>query len=196
MSAPTTPAPAVTRSAAGREVPATGTWEIDPSHSQVGFSVRHLGLSKVRGRFSRFTGTVHIAEEPTASSVEATIDLASIDTNDEGRDTHLRSADFFDVDRHPEMTFRSTSVEDDDGTWRVHGDLSLHGVTRPVVLETDFEGAISADPWGNARVAFSASTEIDREDFDLTWNQRLETGGVLVGKKVKIELEIEAVRQS
>jgi polyisoprenoid-binding protein YceI len=183
----------VTRTVAGVEVPAPGTFQIDPSHSEVGFTVRHLGLSKVRGRFGSFSGTVVVGEDPTASSVEADIELASVDTRDEGRDTHLRSPDFFDVEANPTMTFRSTSVAADGGTWKVQGELSIKGVTEPVVLDVTFEGAISADPWGNPRIAFVAETEIDREAFGLTWNQALEAGGVLVGRKVKVQLEIQAV---
>ncbi|HUF32651.1 MAG TPA: YceI family protein [Acidimicrobiales bacterium] len=184
----------VTRSVQGAEVPTPGTFEIDPSHSEVGFTVRHLGLSKVRGRFGAFFGTVVVADDPTDSSVEAEIDLASVDTRDEGRDTHLRSADFFDAEVHPAMTFRSRRVSAAAGGWRVEGDLTIKGVSQPVILDTTFEGAISADPWGSARIAFTAEAEIDREAFGLTWNQALETGGVLVGRKVKVQLEIQAVR--
>lgn len=184
----------VTRSIEGTEVPAPGRFEIDPAHSEVGFTVRHLGLSKVRGRFGTFSGTVVVADDPTDSSVEAEIDLASVDTREEGRDTHLRSADFFDVETHPTMTFRSRRVRPSAVGWEVEGDLTIKGTSRPVTLATTFEGAITADPWGDARLAFTAEAEIDREAFGLTWNQALETGGVLVGRTVKVLLEIQAVR--
>ena len=175
-------------------LPATGTWTIDPSHSEVGFSVRHLGISRTRGRFGGFTGAITVADEPTASSVAVEIDAASIDTKDAGRDEHLRSADFFDAAQHPTITFRSTGVEARGERWAVTGELSIRGVTRTVVLDTELDG-LANDPWGGERVAFRATTEVNREDFGLTWNAALETGGLLVGKTVKIELEVEAVRQ-
>jgi polyisoprenoid-binding protein YceI len=179
----------------GTEIPAAGTYAIDPSHTHVGFSVRHLMVSKVRGAFTGVSGTIAIASDPLNSSVEASIDMASIDTGDEQRDAHLRSPDFFDVENYPTMTYRSTAVRPDGkGRWLVEGELTLHGITRPVPLEVTFEGA-GADPWGGVRAGFSARAEIDREDFGLTWNQILETGGIAVGKKVNIELEVEAVRQ-
>jgi polyisoprenoid-binding protein YceI len=180
----------------GDEVPAAGAYTIDASHSEVGFSVRHLMVSKTRGRFSDMSGTVAIADDPLASAVEVTIGTASIDTRDEQRDGHLRSPDFFDVERYPAMTYRSTRViPAGKGRWLVEGDLTLHGVTRNVPLEVTFEGA-ATDPWGGLRAGFSARTELDREDFGLTWNQALETGGVVVGKKVTIEIEAEAVLQA
>jgi polyisoprenoid-binding protein YceI len=179
----------------GIEIPAPGTYAIDPSHTHVGFAVRHLMVSKVRGRFAGVSGTINLAPDPLDSSVEATIDMASIDTRDEQRDAHLRSPDFFDVEKYPTMTYRSTAVRPTGkGQWLVEGELTLHGVTRPVPLEVTFEGA-GADPWGGVRAGFSAKAEIDREDFGLTWNQVLETGGIAVGKKVNIEIEVEAVRQ-
>jgi polyisoprenoid-binding protein YceI len=174
------------------DLPAPGDWAIDVSHTEVGFSVRHLGLAKVRGRFQAFEGTVHVAERPEDSSVEVAIESASINSRDDGRDAHLRSADFFDAEAFPHLTFRSTGVRPDGNRWLVDGDLTIKGVTRPVVLDATFEG-VAGDPWGGTRAAFSASTEIDREDWGLTWNAALETGGVLVGKKVKIELEVELV---
>jgi polyisoprenoid-binding protein YceI len=180
----------------GVEIPAAGTWAIDPSHTHAGFSVRHLMVSKVRGRFAAVSGTVTIAEDPLDSHVEVAIDTASIDTRDEQRDAHLRSPDFFDVENYPTMTYRSTAVRPSGkGRWLVEGDLTLHGVTRPVPLEVAFEGA-GSDPWGGVRAGFSARAEIDREDFNLTWNQVLETGGIAVGKKVAIELEVETVLQA
>jgi polyisoprenoid-binding protein YceI len=136
-----------------------------------------------------------VADDPAASSVEVTIDAASIDTGDATRDGHLRSADFLDVEGHPSLTFTSTGVRAaGSGRWAVDGDLTVRGVTRTVVLDVELEG-VAADPWGGERAVFSASTEIDREDFGLVWNQALEGGGVLVGRKVKIEIEAEAVRQ-
>jgi polyisoprenoid-binding protein YceI len=180
----------------GVEIPAAGTWAIDPSHTHAGFSVRHLMVSKVRGRFPGVSGTVTIAEDPLDSHVEVDIDTASIDTRDEQRDAHLRSPDFFDVENYPTMTYRSTAVRPaGKGRWLVEGELTLHGVTRSVPLEVTFEGA-GSDPWGGVRAGFSARAEIDREDFNLTWNQVLETGGIAVGKKVAIELEVETVLQA
>ena len=186
----------VTRTVAGNEVPNAGTYGLDASHSEVGFSVRHLMVSKVKGRFSDVSGTITIAEDPLASSVEVTIGTASIDTRDEQRDAHLRSPDFFDVEQYPSMTYRSTKVSPaGKGRWLVEGDLSLHGVTRNVPLEVSFEGG-ATDPWGGIRAGFSARAELNREDFGLAWNQALETGGVVVGKKVTIEIEAEAVYQA
>jgi polyisoprenoid-binding protein YceI len=186
----------VTRTVEGNEIPAAGTYAIDASHSEVGFSVRHLMVSKTRGRFSDVSGTVSIGDDPLASSVEVTIGTASIDTRDDTRDAHLRSPDFFDVEQYPSMTYRSTKVVPaGKGKWLVEGDLSLHGVTRNVPLEVSFEGA-AVDPSGGVRAGFSARAELDREDFGLTWNYALETGGVVVGKKVTIEIEAETVHQA
>ena len=171
-------------------------WNIDPVHSGINFSVRHMVVSKVRGRFTKYSGTLAIDDaDLTRSTVEATIDAASIDTGTAQRDTHLRSPDFLDVERYPEITFRSTRVEGDSpGGFRLEGDLTVHGVTRPVVLDVEYHGW-TTDPWGGRRAGFSASTEVDREDFGLTWNVAIESGGVLVGKKAHLELEIEAVKQ-
>jgi polyisoprenoid-binding protein YceI len=181
-----------TRGIDGIEAPAPGTWVIDPSHSTVGFVARHLMLSKVRGRFGSFEGSLNIAEKPEDSWAEVTIDAASVDTKDAKRDEHLRSPDFFDVQNHPSISFRSTGFRRLGGSdFELPGDLTIRGVTRPVSLRGSFEG-IALDPWGNTKAAFSASTEVDREEFGLTWNVALETGGVLVGKKVKIELEVQA----
>ena len=173
------------------------TWKIDPSHSGIGFSVRHMVVSKTRGRFVKWSGEIRFdPQNLAASSVEVTIDPGSIDTADAQRDAHLRSADFFDVDKYPVATFRSTKVEDHGGDrYRITGDLTLHGVTRPVVLEGTFEGS-GKDPWGGERAGFLATTSIDRRDFGLTWNKALETGGLLVGEKVDLTLEVEAIRQA
>ena len=170
------------------------TWSIDPGHSAVHFGVRHMMFTKVRGRFTRWTGELRLdpAHLPS-SSVEVTIEAASIDTGDAQRDGHLRSADFLDAEKFPTLTFRSTKIEDvGDGKLRVSGDLTIQGVTRAVVLDTEYAGRVK-DPWGNDRAGFTARTAIDRTDFGLRWNQALETGGLLVGNKVEIELEVEAV---
>lgn len=173
-----------------------GTWTVDPSHSTVGFVARHLMITKVRGRFTDFSGSLEITPDPLQSHVEATVNLASISTGDEGRDAHLRGADFFDVPddgESPTMTFRSTGIKDDDGEYTLFGDLTIAGVTRQVEFSLEFEG-VSPDPWGGTRAAFTAVTEINRKDFGLEWNVALETGGVLVSDKVKVELEIQAVK--
>ena len=185
----------LTRTVDGTEVPGAGTYALDASHSDVGFSVRHLMVSKTKGRFSGVSGTVLIAEDPLASSVEVSIDVASLDTRDATRDGHLLSPDFFDVEQHPTITYRSTKVTPaGKDRWTVDGDLIVRGTTRPVALEVSFEGG-AKDPWGGQRLGFTAKAEVDREDFGLTWNQALETGGVLVGKTAKLEIEAEAVRQ-
>ena len=176
-------------------LPATGTWPIDPSHSEVSFKVRHLGISKTRGRFGSFRGDIVVSEQPEQSHVAVEIDAASIDTKDAGRDEHLRGADFFEVETFPTMTFRSTSVAFTGDRVRVEGELTIKSVTKKLVLDTELDGLVT-DPWGNERVAFRASTEIDREDFGLTWNQALETGGVLVSKKIKIEIAAQAKRDA
>lgn len=179
----------------GRQIPAAGVWQIDRVHSSIEFVVRHLMVSKVRGRFADYSGTIQVADVPEQSSVEVTIQAASIDTREPQRDAHLRSPDFLDAERFPTLTFRSRSLEPLGGEqFRVHGDLTIRGVTRPVVLDAEFLG-VTADPWGGLRAGFSATADIDREDYGLTWNQALETGGVLVGKKARIEIEVEAVRQ-
>ena len=175
---------------------AVSNWKIDPSHSAIHFSVRHMVVSKTRGRFTKWTGDIRFdPENPAASSVEVSIDPASIDTADAQRDAHLRSPDFFDVEKFPTAAFRSTKIERAGGQYRVHGDLTVHGVTRPVVLDATFEGA-GKDPWGGERAGFSASVTIDRKDYGLEWNKALETGGLLVGEKVSLDLEVEAVKQA
>jgi polyisoprenoid-binding protein YceI len=194
MTTTETTTPTLIRDYQGHDVPQAGTYEIDSSHSNVDFVVRHLMISKVRDRFNSFSGAFTVAEVPEESSVEVSIDAASISTDDEQRDGHLRGADFFDTEQFPTLTFKSTGVEAVKGNnWTVAGDLTIKGVSKPVVLDVEFEGA-QTDPWGGARVGFTASTEIDREDWGLSWNQALETGGVLVGKKIKIELGVEATR--
>lgn len=173
----------------------TGTWAVDASHSEASFSVRHAGIAKVRGTVAITEGTIVVGADLTVSSVTATLDATSIDTRDANRDGHLKSADFFDVENHPAWTFTSTSVEADGEDYTVTGELTIHGVTRTVALKTEFNGT-ATDPFGNARAGFSASTDISRKDFDLTWNAALETGGVLVGDKVTITIEVSAIKQA
>ena len=167
---------------------AAGTWNIDPAHSEVGFTVRHLGLSKVRGRFNSFAGTVTIADDQLASSVEATIDLASVDTNNAQRDGHLQSADFFNAENSPQMVFRSTAVTTESLT----GDLTINGVTKPVILDLEFHG-VTVDGYETTRSGFSASGQISRSDFGITFNAPLGLDGALISDKVTIDLEIQAV---
>jgi polyisoprenoid-binding protein YceI len=176
---------------------ALGTWNIDPSHSTIAFSVRHMVVSKTRGRFNKWSGKLRFdAENPAASSVEVDIDPASLDTGDAQRDAHLRSPDFFDVEKHPTASFRSSKVEvAGEDRYRVTGNLTVHGITQPVVLDVTYEGS-GKDPWGGERAGFSATTTIDRKHFGLEWNKALETGGLLVGEKVELNLEIEAVKQA
>jgi polyisoprenoid-binding protein YceI len=189
-----TPASA-TRTWEGVEIPVAGTYAFDLSHSRVGFVVRHLMVSKVRGQFTSFEGTVVVAEDPTDSRVDVTVDATSIDTRDETRDNHLRSADFFEADANPQLTFASTAVRHVKGhDFEVDGDLTIHGTTKPVTLKLELEGVLT-DPWGMGRAGFTASTELDREDWGLTYNQALEAGGVVIGKKVTIEIEAEIVKQ-
>ena len=185
-----------TRIVDDRELPLPGTWKIDPSHSEIQFFVRHMMIAKVRGRFREFEGTILIGERPEDSRVDVVIEAASIDTRDRTRDEHLRSADFLDVERYPELRFASTSVRPGEkDRWQMTGYLTVRGVTRAVVLDFEYDGAM-VDPWGNLRAGFLATTEIDRENFDITWNQALEAGGLLVGKGVRIEIDVEAIRQT
>ena len=170
-----------------------GTWTIDPSHTEVGFVVRHLMVSKVKGRFSKVEGTITVADDVLESTVEATVSAASIDTRDENRDNHLRSADFFDVETYPELTFRSTGIRAEGDDFLLDGDLTISGNTRPVTFELEYNGA-AGNPLADGRptAGFSAETEISRKDFGLEWNVALETGGVMVGDKIKLVLEVEA----
>jgi polyisoprenoid-binding protein YceI len=173
---------------------ATRTWNIDTSHSNVGFTVRHMMMLKVHGRFGKWEGTITLDDaDPTKSSVAVSIDVASVDTNEPKRDGHLRSPDFFDTEAFPKLTFASKRVKDLGGCkLEVVGDLSLHGVTKEVVLRAEQVGK-GKDPWGNERVAFEATTSFSRSDFGLKWNQALETGGVLVSDKVEVTLEVQAI---
>ncbi len=173
----------------------TNRWDIDVGHSAIHFWVRHLVISKVHGRFARWTGAIDLdREDLTRSSVDVKIDAASIDTQVADRDAHLRSPDFLDVAKYPELSFRSRRIEKTGESYRVTGDLTLHGVTREVTLEAEFAGT-ARDPWGNERAAFAAKTSLDRRDYGLTWNAALEAGGVLVGEKVEISIELEAVKK-
>ena len=174
---------------------ATTTWNIDTTHSGIHFSIRHMVVAKVRGAFKAFSGTVQLDEQaPASSSVSVRIEVASIDTGVEQRDNHLRSPDFFDVAKCPAITFQSTKVEKASGNnLRVTGNLTIRDVSREVVLDVEQLGT-GKDPWGQLRVAFEAKTSVDRRDFGLTWNQALEAGGVLVGEKVEISLEVQAVQ--
>jgi polyisoprenoid-binding protein YceI len=178
------------------EVPGlvAGTWTIDPVHSEVGFVVRHLMVSKVKGKFTTFSGAITVADNPLDSKVEATIEAASISTGDDSRDGHLRTSDFFETEKHPNLEFRSTSVEPKGSDFVVAGELTIRGVTKPVVLALEFNG-VGPDPWGGTRAGFSATTEISRKDFGMEFNMPLEGGGVVVGDKVQITLEIEAIKQ-
>ena len=169
-----------------------GTWTIDAPHSDVAFTVRHAGIAKVRGRATRFAGQIVVGDRVEDSNVTVTIDAASVSTGDDARDAHLRTADFFEVDQYPEWTFTSRSVAPSVDGFVIAGDLTLHGVTRPVELATEFNG-VADDPMSNRRAGFSASTQISRRDFGLTWNAALETGGLLVSDTAKIELEISAI---
>lgn len=172
-------------------------WDIDTVHSSVGFTVRHLVISKVHGRFARWSGSLVLDDaRPENSRVEARIEAASIDTHEPQRDAHLRSSDFFDTDKHPAIEFRSSRIEQAGGQrYQVAGDLTIAGVSRPVRLEVEALGR-AKDPWGGERAGFSARTTIDRRDFGLIWNQALEAGGVVVGEKVEIGIEIEAVKRA
>ena len=170
------------------------TWKLDPSHTLVEFSAKHLMITTVKGRITDVEGTIVMDEKnPRNSSVEATLKAVSIDTRTEQRDQHLRSADFLNAELFPEIKFRSTKIEGDKDSFKMTGDLTIRDVTRPITLDIRFEGQ-QTDPWGGERVGFSGSGKIDRRDFGLTWNQALETGGVVVGNDVKINLEVEAVK--
>lgn len=175
---------------------AAGTWKIDETHTTLGFSARHAMVAKVRGRFNDFEGSFTIdATSPENSVATVSIKTASVDTRNEDRDAHLKSADFLDVEKFPELTFTSTAIKNvSDNEFVVGGDLTINGVTRNVDVELTYVG-VSQDPWGGTRIGFEGSTEINRRDFGLTFNVALDTGGVLVSEKIKIELDVEAVKQ-
>lgn len=179
----------------GVEIPPAGRYAIDRSHSMVEAIGRHLMVTKVRGRFTEFSGEIIIGEDPLQSSAQVTVDAASVDTGDERRDEHLRGEDFLAVDEFPTLEFRSTRLAPRNEGWILEGDLTIRGVTRRVSFDVSYDGYLT-DPWGKTRVAFSATTEINREDWGLTWNMALETGGVLVGKKITIDLTIAAIRSN
>jgi len=184
------------RTVNGVEYPAVGVYAIDPSHTELGFAVRHMAVSKVRGRFGTFEGTLELAEDPADSKASVTIDATSVDTRDENRDGHLKSGDFFDVENHPTWTFVSTAVRPEGPTdFKVDGDLTIRGATRPVTLDVSLEGVVK-DPYGNHRVGFSASTTINRDDFGVAFGAVMEAGGLVVAKNVDIQIELEAVLQA
>jgi polyisoprenoid-binding protein YceI len=182
------------KQAEGLTLPEPGVFDIDVSHSHVGFVVRHMMVSKVKGRFTGFEGKISVAEKPQDSTVEVTIDATTIDTHDAGRDGHLRSPDFLDVENFPTLSFRSTAVvPTGEGLFDLEGELTLHGVTKPFTLAVEQEGIV-IDPYGNERIGFSGSADLNREDYGITFNMALEAGGVVVGKTIKLEIEIEAIR--
>jgi len=172
------------------------TWKLDPAHSGAEFKIRHMMISNVKGSFSGLTGTLtENPSDPSRSSVEASIDIATLSTGDAQRDGHLKSADFFDVEKYPQMTLKSAQVErKGEAEYRVTGDLTLHGVTKPVTFAVDGPSAPGKDPWGNTRIGLSATTKINRKDFGLNWNAALETGGILVGEDVQISLEVQFIQ--
>ena len=187
---------ATTREFEGLRIPTAGTYELDAAHKRVGFVVRHLMVSKVRGQFAEATATITIAEDPLQSSVVATINTTSVETGQADRDNHLRTGDFFEAEKYPTMEFRSTGIKSHAGAeFVLDGELTIKDVTKPVELVVEFEGATTS-PYGQSVFGFSATTEIDREDWGLTYNMALESGGVMIGKKVKIEIEGEAIRQA
>lgn len=172
-------------------------WQIDYAHSEINFAVRHMMISKVRGGFNEWTGTVDFdPENPTNTTVDVTVQLASVDTGEQQRDDHLRSPDFFDVATYPEMRFKSTKVEQDDvNEGLLYGELTIRGITKPVILDVEYAGQAKS-PWGTTNAGFSATASINRKDWGLTWNQALETGGVLVGDKINIAIELELIQQT
>jgi polyisoprenoid-binding protein YceI len=171
-----------------------GIWTLDMSHSEIGFTVRHAGISKVRGRFTDASGEAHVGPSLASSSLQATVKTASFDSGDANRDAHVRGADFFDVESYPEMTFRATGIEGDGEDYTVTGDLTIRGIAKAVELEVEFTG-VAVDPFGATRAGFSAEAEISRKEFGLTWNAALEAGGLLVSDKVKINVEAALVKK-
>jgi polyisoprenoid-binding protein YceI len=178
------------------ELVPTGTWTVDPAHSKVGFAVKHMGIATVRGEFTDFRGTLEIDQDLASAKVYGTVATESVDTNEPQRDDHLRSPDFFDAARFPELRFESTTIEElDDEEFRITGQLTIHGVTNEVVLHADVQGT-DIDPWGNERVGLEVSGQLSRSDYDMKFNQALGSGNVLVADKVKLALDISAVKQS
>jgi len=190
----TTPAAAATRILAGTVLPAPGRWQIDPGHTEVAFIGRHFMLTKIRGRFTGVTGEIVVAEEPGQSTVEVTIDMASVESGSQARDDHLRSADFFDTAHHPLATFSGRASDWQGIEGMLAGELTIRGVTRPVTLQAGYLGHV-ADPWGGQRAVFTAEGTLNREDWGLTWNMPLDGGGLLVSKDIRIEIAAEAVLQ-
>jgi polyisoprenoid-binding protein YceI len=181
------------RTVAGRQVAVSGTWDFDPGHTEITFEGRHLMVSRIRGRFDRFHGRLHVAEIPEESVAELVIEADSVASGFEDRDAHLRSPDWFDVERHPTITFRSIGLSHVDGDrWRAAGELTVRGVNRPIEVQAEFHGAVR-DPWGGDRMGFVVTAEVDREAWGLTWNQRLDAGGVVVGRTVRLAANVEAV---
>jgi polyisoprenoid-binding protein YceI len=173
---------------------AAGTWTVDPAHSNVAFSVKHMGIANVRGKFTEFEGTLEVGGDLASSGAHGTVKVSSIDTNEEQRDAHLRSADFFEVDQYPEITFESTRVEPiDEESSHVYGNLTMHGITREVKLDVVLQG-IDIDPWDNERAGLEAVGTLKRSDFDMKFNQALGSGNALVGDKVKVSLDISAIK--
>jgi polyisoprenoid-binding protein YceI len=190
-----TPAPDL-RVVDGAQLPAAGTYVLDPTHTRIGFIARHLMVTKVRGSFGEFDGSITIAEDVAKSTAQATIRALSIETGVADRDNHLRSGDFLEAEKYPELTFANARVVAQKGEkFKVLGDLTIKGVTKEVELDVELDGVVT-DPFGNEKLAVTASTEINREDFGMTWNAALETGGVLVSQKIVIEIEAQAVRQA
>jgi len=189
-------AAAAARVVDGVTFPAPGTYLLDPTHTRIGFVARHLMVTKVRGHFAEFDGSITVAEDPKESTAEATLRTVTIETGTADRDTHLRSGDFLEAEKYPEITFRNARIRSQKGAeFTVVGDLTIKDTTREVVLDVELDG-VAKDPWGNEKLAVTASTEIDREEFGMTWNVALETGGVLVSKKVRLEIEAQAARQA
>jgi polyisoprenoid-binding protein YceI len=186
--------PELTRTSEGLTVPTPASFTVDALHSEIGFVVKHMMVSKVRGRFGSYTGAITVDENLVASKVELSIDVSSIDTREEARDNHLRSDDFFSAATYPKMTFKSTEIVHKGGDrFAVTGDLTIRDITKPITLEVSYEGVVK-DPYGGQRIGFSARGELDRFDYGLTWGTALETGGLVVARKVGLEFEIEAVR--
>jgi polyisoprenoid-binding protein YceI len=174
----------------------SGTWAIDPAHSKVGFAVKHMGIATVRGEFKQFEGTLEIGEDLSSTEARGTVKVQSVDTNESQRDDHLRSPDFFDAARYPELSFESTSIEElDEETFRITGNLTIHGVTNEIVLHAEIQGT-DVDPWGNERVGLEVIGELSRGDYGMKFNQALGSGNMLVGDKVKLSLDISAVKQA
>lgn len=172
----------------------TGTWAVDKSHSKVGFSVKHMGIANVRGEFTDFEGSLEVADDGTVKA-SGTVAADTVDTNDAKRDEHLRSNDFFGAEDNPQIRFESTSIDADGEDLKVTGEITINGITREITLDAEVTGA-DTDPWGNERVGLEVSGQVNRKDFDMVWNQALGSGNVLVGEKVKLALDISAVKQA